>query len=107
MLPDGSLIHLGDRTVDRPGYDLPGVFVGLEGTLGIATKAVLRIVKKPEVIQVLLAAFNSTNEAGAAVSGIIAGMLPAAIEMMDNLAHPGCRSRGAGQLSQLRRAAAG
>ena len=63
------------------------MFVGSEGTLGIATKVILRIMKKPEVIQVLLAAFNSTNEAGAAVSGIIAaGMLPAAIEMMDNLA---------------------
>ena len=87
VLPDGSLVHLGGRTVDRPGYDLSGVFVGSEGTLGIATKVILRIVKKPEVIQVLLAAFNSTNEAGAAVSGIIAaGMLPAAVEMMDNLA---------------------
>src|SRR6202158_4030824 len=87
VLPDGSLVHLGSRAVDRPGYDLLGVFVGSEGTLGIATKVVLRVVKKPEVIQTLLAAFNSTNEAGAAVSGIIAaGMLPAAIEMMDNLA---------------------
>ena len=87
VLSDGSLVHLGGRAVDRPGYDLPGVFVGSEGTLGIATKVILRIVKRPEVIQVLLAAFNSTNEAGAAVSGIIAaGMLPAAIEMMDNLA---------------------
>src|ERR1700722_5175516 len=87
VLPDGSLVHLGDKTVDRPGYDLSGVFVGSEGTLGIATKVILRIVKKPEVIQVLLAAFNSTNEAGAAGSGIIAaGMLPAAVEMMDNLA---------------------
>src|SRR5437016_1185219 len=86
VLPDGSLVHLGGRAADRPGYDLPGIFVGSEGTLGIATKVVLRIVKKPEVIQTLLAAFNSTNEAGAAVSGIIgAGMLPAAIEMMDNL----------------------
>src|SRR5208337_2472471 len=65
VLPDGSLVHLGSRAVDRPGYDLPGVFVGSEGTLGIATKVVLRIVKKPEVIQTLLAAF---------------------IEMMDNLA---------------------
>src|SRR5205807_539368 len=80
VLPDGSLVHLGGRAADRPGYDLPGIFVGSEGTLGIATKVVLRIVKKPEVIQTLLAAFNSTNEAGAAVSGIIgAGMLPAAI----------------------------
>ena len=87
VLPDGSLVHLGSRTLDRPGYDLPGIFVGSEGTLGIATKIVLRIVKKPEVIQTLLAAFNSTHEAGAAVSGIIAaGMLPAAIEMMDSLA---------------------
>ena len=87
VMPDGSLVHLGGQTVDTPGYDLPGIFVGSEGTLGVATKVVLRIIKKPEVIQVLLAAFNSTNEAGAAVSGIIAaGMLPAAIEMMDNLA---------------------
>jgi glycolate oxidase len=87
VLPDGSLVHLGGRTLDRPGYDLAGVFVGSEGTLGIVTKVILRILKQPEVIQTLLAAFNSTNEAGAAVSGIIsAGMLPAAIEMMDRLA---------------------
>src|SRR2546428_2924063 len=87
VLPDGSLVHLGGKTLDTPGYDLSGVFVGSEGTLGIATKIILRIVKRPEIIQTLLAAFNSTNEAGAAVSGIIAaGMLPAAIEMMDNLA---------------------
>jgi glycolate oxidase len=87
VLPDGSLVHLGGKTLDRPGYDLSGVFVGSEGTLGIATKITLRIVKRPECIRTLLAAFPSTNEAGAAVSDIIAaGMLPAAIEMMDNLA---------------------
>jgi len=87
VLPDGSLVHIGGKASDHPGYDLPGIFVGSEGTLGIATRITLRIVKKPEVIQTLLAAFNSTNEAGAAVSEIIAaGMLPAAIEMMDNLA---------------------
>ena len=87
VLPDGSLIHLGGKTLDVPGYDLAGVFVGSEGTLGIATKIILRVVKRPECVQTLLAAFPSTNEAGAAVSGIIAaGMLPAAIEMMDNLA---------------------
>ncbi|MBV9087746.1 MAG: FAD-binding protein [Acidobacteriaceae bacterium] len=87
VLPDASIVHLGSRVVDAPGYDLPGIFVGSEGTLGIATKIILRIVKRPEVIQTLLAAFNSTNEAGAAVSEVIkAGMLPAAIEMMDNLA---------------------
>jgi glycolate oxidase len=87
VLPDGSLVHFGGKTLDAPGYDLAGVFVGSEGTLGIATKIILRIVKRPECVRTLLAAFPSTNEAGAAVSGIIAaGMLPAAIEMMDNLA---------------------
>ena len=87
VLPDGSLVHLGGKTLDVPGYDLAGVFVGSEGTLGIATKIILRVIKLPECVQTLLAAFPSTNEAGAAVSGIIAaGMLPAAIEMMDNLA---------------------
>jgi glycolate oxidase len=87
VLADGSLAHLGGKTPDAPGYDLMGVFVGSEGTLGIATKIILRIVKRPECVRTLLAAFPSTNEAGAAVSDIIAaGMLPAAIEMMDNLA---------------------
>jgi glycolate oxidase len=87
VLADGSLVHLGGKTLDAPGYDLMGVFVGSEGTLGIATRIILRIVKRPECVQTLLAAFPSTNEAGAAVSDMIAaGMLPAAIEMMDNLA---------------------
>jgi glycolate oxidase len=87
VLPDGSMARVGGKALDHPGYDLAGVFVGSEGTLGIATKITLRIVKKPEKVQTLLAAFHSANEAGAAVSGIIAaGMLPAAIEMMDNLA---------------------
>jgi glycolate oxidase len=87
VLPDGMLVHFGGKTLDTHGYDLTGVFVGSEGTLGIATKIILRIVKRPECVRTLLAAFPSTNEAGAAVSGIIAaGMLPAAIEMMDNLA---------------------
>ena len=87
VLPDGSLVHMGGKTLDAPGYDLAGVFVGSEGTLGIATKITLRIVKRPECVRTLLAAFNGPTEAGAAVSGIIAaGMLPAAIEMMDNLA---------------------
>jgi glycolate oxidase len=87
VLPDGSLAHMGKKTLDAPGYDLPGIFVGSEGTLGIATKITLRIVKRPECVQTLLAAFPSTTDAGAAVSAIIgAGMLPAAIEMMDQLA---------------------
>ncbi|MDP9313919.1 MAG: FAD-binding protein [Chloroflexota bacterium] len=86
VLPNGELVELGGAVLDQPGYDLAGVFVGSEGTLGIATEITLRIVKRPATVQTLLAAFNSTDEAGAAVSAIItAGILPAAIEMMDRL----------------------
>ncbi len=86
VLPDGELAHLGRATLDAPGYDLAGVFVGSEGTLGIATEITLRLVKRPETVQTLLAAFDTTDEAGAAVSAIIAdGVLPAAVEMMDLL----------------------
>src|SRR5581483_2457682 len=54
VLPDGSLVHLGGKALDAPGYDLMGVFVGSEGTLGIATKVTLRIVKRPACVQTLL-----------------------------------------------------
>jgi glycolate oxidase len=87
VLSDGSLIHMGDKTLDCPGYDLVGAFVGSEGTFGIVTQITLRIIKKPEATQTLMAAFNSTSEAGAAVSAIIAsGMFPASLEIMDRLA---------------------
>jgi len=86
VLSDGSLATLGGATPDVPGYDLCGLFVGSEGTLGIATKAILRIVRRPEVIRTLVAAFPSTDAAGEAVSRIIsAGILPAAAEIMDRL----------------------
>ncbi|MGC2109217.1 MAG: FAD-linked oxidase C-terminal domain-containing protein [Candidatus Korobacteraceae bacterium] len=87
VLSDGSLVRLGGTTMDYPGYDLVGAFVGSEGTFGIVTKITLRIIRKPETTQVLMAAFNSSSDAGAAVSGIIAsGMFPAALEIMDKLA---------------------
>ena len=86
VLPSGELVTLGSRTLDTPGYDLAGVFVGSEGTLGVATKITLRIVKRPEVVQTLLAAFDSIQAAGQTVSDIIAaGMLPSAMEIMDAL----------------------
>jgi glycolate oxidase len=87
VLPDGELVHLGGKAPDPPGYDLLGTFVGSEGTLGIATKVTLRLLRKPESVHTLLAAFAGTDEAGEAVSGIIAaGIVPAAVEMMDALA---------------------
>ena len=86
VLSDGEMATLGAATWDAPGYDLRGVFVGSEGTLGIATKITLRIVRRPETVRTLLAAFNSTDATGEAVSRIIAaGILPAAAEMMDRL----------------------
>jgi glycolate oxidase len=86
VLPNGELVTFGSGAPDAPGYDLAGVFVGSEGTLGVATKITLRIVKRPETVQVILAAFDSIAAAAQAVSDIIAaGMLPAALEMMDRL----------------------
>lgn len=86
VLPNGELVEFGSATLDTPGYDLTGVFVGSEGTLGVATKVTLRIVKRPEVVQTLLAAFDSPQAAGQTVSDIIAaGMLPSALEIMDAL----------------------
>ena len=81
VLPSGELTRL---SVWDEGPDLLGAFVGSEGTLGIATKLTLRILRAPEAVRTLLAGFAHTDDAGAAVSGTIgAGNLPAAIEMMD------------------------
>jgi glycolate oxidase len=87
VAPDGEVVKLGGKAVDPTGYDLLGAVVGSEGTLGVATKVTVRLVRLPESVRTLLAAFPSPDEAGAAVSAIIgAGVVPAAIEMMDALA---------------------
>jgi glycolate oxidase len=87
VLPDGELVHLGSPALDAAGPDLVGFVIGSEGTLGIVTRAVVRILRRPERVQTFLAAFDSIDRAGAAVSAIIAaGIVPAAIEMMDALA---------------------
>jgi glycolate oxidase len=87
VTPDGELLTLGGRSRDTPGYDLLGAFVGSEGTLGVTTKIIVRLLRRPQAVQTLLAGFKSTDAAGAAVSAIIgAGVVPAAIEMMDALA---------------------
>ncbi len=111
VLPDGTMVNIGGGKAPDPlGYELLGAFVGSEGTLGIATKITLRIMRVPEKVRTLLAAFKDTEEAGGAVSGIIGnGILPAAIEMMDALAieavetavHPGYPEAGAVLIVEL------
>ncbi len=93
VLPDGELVEVGGPTLDTPGYDLAGIIVGSEGTLGIATEVTVRIVRKAEAVQTVLAAFTHPDAAGAVVSGIIAaGIVPAAVEMMDKLAIEACEA---------------
>jgi glycolate oxidase len=78
---------MGSTFADVPGPDLVGLVVGSEGTLAIVTKVVVRILRRPETVRTLLAAFDSIDGAGGAVSAMIAdGIIPAAVEMMDRLA---------------------
>src|SRR3984957_14940530 len=87
VTPAGELTWLGDGTGVASGYDLVGAFTGSEGTLGIVTKIVVKLMPLPEVVHTLLAAYATTAEGGRAVSDVIAaGIVPAAIEMMDALA---------------------
>jgi glycolate oxidase len=84
VLPDGSLVMLGGLDPDPPGYDLRGAFVGSEGTMGIATRIAVRLTPVPPDVRTLLADFATVEDAAAAVTGIIAaGIVPAALEMMD------------------------
>ncbi|MER7505340.1 FAD-linked oxidase C-terminal domain-containing protein [Nonomuraea pusilla] len=83
VTPDGDIVVL-DRM--DPGYDLLGAFVGSEGTLGVATKVTVRLTRVPEAVTTVLAAYGTIEQGGEAVSAIIAaGIVPAAIEMMDAL----------------------
>ena len=86
VLADGSVHWLGDRTRETVGYDLRGTIIGSEGTLAIVTKVVVRLLKEPEAVRTLLAVYSTIEDASSAVSGIIAaGIVPAALEMMDSL----------------------
>jgi glycolate oxidase len=86
VLANGEVVQLGGKALDPEGCDLLGVVVGSEGTLGVVTEIVLRVVRKPEAVRTLLAGFDTTDAAGAAVSDVVAaGILPSAIEMMDRL----------------------
>ncbi|MCA1686297.1 MAG: FAD-binding protein [Planctomycetia bacterium] len=86
VLPDGTVVETGGVTEDNPGYDLPGVIVGHEGTFGIVTRVTVGLSRDPEAGRTLLGVFESVDAATETVSGIIAeGIVPAALEMLDNL----------------------
>ncbi len=87
VLPDSSIVAVGGAGAEGVGPDLRGVVIGSEGTLGIATSITVRLVRIPEAVRTLVADFDSAQAAGDAVSGIIAaGIIPAAVEMLDALA---------------------
>ncbi len=84
VLSNGQIVTFGGPVEDKGGYDVTSVIVGSEGTLGIVTKAWLRIIPLPESVKTMLAVFNSLDDAASAVAAIIAaGIIPASLEMMD------------------------
>src|SRR5216684_5701662 len=86
VTPEGNIVQVGGWTPDTPGYDLVGLLIGSEGTLCIVTKIIVRIVHLPEAVKTLVAVFDTMDDASNTVSEIIAsGVIPAAIEMMDEM----------------------
>ncbi len=87
VLEDGTLVKMGGRAREVPGYDLRGAFIGSEGTFGIATQILCRLLPLPESIKTLLAIYPDVDTASAAVSSVIGqGIVPAALEMLDAMA---------------------
>ncbi|MCH6264623.1 FAD-linked oxidase C-terminal domain-containing protein [Neobacillus citreus] len=91
VLPNGEIVEIGANGIpDEPGYDLLGLLTGSEGTLGIVTKITVRILKNPESKKTVLAYFDKVEDGSQAVSDIVsAGIVPAALEMMDKTAIEG------------------
>jgi glycolate oxidase len=84
VMPDGEIVWLGGRTRESQGYDMAGLFVGSEGTFGVATKIIVRILRQPQAVKTVLAVFDTVAQASEAVSAVIArGLIPAAMEMID------------------------
>ena len=86
VLEDGSVVNLGSMARETPGYDLRGVFTGSEGTFGIATRIMVRLLPVPEAVKTYLGIFPDVESACTAVSAVIGhGIVPAALEMIDAL----------------------
>lgn len=84
VLYDGEVLRVGGLAPDAPGYDLRGLVVGGEGTLGVVTEATVRLMRDPPAVRTMLLDFGSLADAGGVVRDIVAaGVIPAAMEMMD------------------------
>ena len=98
VLPDGTIIHVGEAAggpPDAPGYDLPGILTGSEGTLAIVTAVTVRLMARPEAVRTILGLYDSLEAAGAATSAIIgAGIVPAALEFVDGVTIGALRGGG-------------
>ena len=82
VLPDGSVIRTGGKAPDAPGYDLTGLMVGSEGTLGIVTEITVRLMRAPEAVKTMLGIFNSVEDASHAVAAITSeAIIPVALEI--------------------------
>jgi glycolate oxidase len=91
VMPDGEIMTLGGKVEDAPGYDLVGLVVGSEGTMGIVTEVTIRLTPLPQSVRTLLAVFESVDQATQTVSDIIAaGVLPAALELVDTFIIKAC-----------------
>ncbi|MGD8521268.1 MAG: FAD-linked oxidase C-terminal domain-containing protein [Desulfobacterales bacterium] len=85
VLNDGTVVWTGGKSRDNPGYDITGLFVGCEGTLGLVTQAILKLERAPEAVKTMLAIFDTIQDGANTVSAIIAeGIVPATLEMMDS-----------------------
>src|SRR5579871_4441365 len=86
VFPDGTIVHTGGNAPDQPGYDLTGLLTGSEGTMALATKITVRLMRQPELVKTLLAIYDSADDCADSVAEITArAITPAAIEMLDGV----------------------
>ncbi len=86
VLPDGTVIEVGGKEADQPGYDLRGLLTGSEGTMVLITKVIVRLMRAPEAVKTLLAIYDTPQDAADTVAGLTArAIIPAAVEMLDGV----------------------
>ena len=86
VLPDGTVVEIGGKEADVPGYDLRGLLTGSEGTMALTTKVIVRLLRTPEEVKTLLAIYDQPEHAAETVAGLTArAIIPAAVEMLDGV----------------------